>query len=1086
MKLCFFSAVSVLFFWINSIGNEICKVQLDCPQNFSGTTDTVRVGKNVVALSNIFRHCAGDTFIESPHLTINDTISLFFIIDHSQSMNYMDSTGLRYRVVQDLIDTIYSKSPLSEIGIAVFSNQLLHSYKDDSFFVQLGTTATHESYIPLTRLDKNVSGMSAVEKLKWAIATSATQNDTDAGGNARLINGNYSPTGRFDSRFYPTYNINNGYSGTTDISLGFEAAKQAFKSASYSRDHQLIVFLSDGVSQNVDVERAEQELDYLQGTDIPTTYTAFFINVNQSIPPQIQQMTTNIQNNGYSVTNTASTVWKNAGAVGDLANKLFTKLSGNGLSGLYTRTPKSMTINGISTTNFSGDSVIFSQLIPLTGNISTLNLSFSWHWNEPWNEDKSADYKIIVAQSNTPDSFPNSCWDQGSIRFFHEGNEISSASENQTTIEVRFYPPPENMQNSAILVIKNVDLTDSLILNTTFQNGYYFSIFNRTYGAPQIDNILQNALRDSIIAFYQNSKYPLDIIRTSIPVAVPRILEVKSAYFLDQNGNGYPDVIRVIQGEDKLMSEETDVILPYISFKETERTIKKKSVTPTSEGFDIILEESGVPYTGIYSDERLLIERVLELPGGGEFNPTNVVIFDSMAPVIISASFYNNISSQKKDTITVTFSEMIDSIQSQQPFIFNHNNTDYKLRLTLEQMGRSDAVFSVVPVAGIQNPDKGDSIRIDHNAGSLGISDLSDIIQNHVNIKRELKYFNLYDLSSASYLDTTGDGLIDIIDITMETSPDKDLLIALYEAISLPSYRKFEYTEEDFNSTDNGFKIKVRQPLSIEPYTSVDSRDVLTVKYTEASNGGIVKPASITIEDKLAPVLISATYIPGTSKNDSLIAKFSESILKPADDKPLSFYNPAGLQYSMILQYAGSRSTTEYFFAVKQVVGKESPDYKDSVSINTAAEITDSLSNVQISENRRSELIFKVIKYDYKIILISNPFDPEQFTLNRSVRDKYGITEKNGIAIIIKPLSRVAGYVELRGRLTIYDAVGNIVTRAEARSKKGTDFLCFVWSGKNLKEEFSAKGTYLGVITIEDNQGNSTVKKTKIGITRKK
>ena len=153
-------------------------------------------------------------------------------------MSIMDSTGIRYRLVQSLIDTLFAKSPASEVGIAVFSNQLLHSHQDDPFFVQLDPR-WHDSYVPLTRLDRSVGGMSAVEKLKWAVKIASNPGDTDGGGNLRLLNGNYSPTGRLNY-----WGIDGGYNGTTDVTLGFEAARKAFLSASYPREDQYIVFLS--------------------------------------------------------------------------------------------------------------------------------------------------------------------------------------------------------------------------------------------------------------------------------------------------------------------------------------------------------------------------------------------------------------------------------------------------------------------------------------------------------------------------------------------------------------------------------------------------------------------------------------------------------------------------------------------------------------------------------------------------------------------------------------------------------------------------------------------------------------------------
>jgi len=155
--------VSVLPFSSLS-ARELCRAQLDCPPDFDG--DTVTVNYDAVMLSEVFEHCSPDSVKEGVIDTLNDTISLFIIIDQSASMQVMDPNANRYSVVNDLIDSIYAYSPASEIGIAIFSNKLLHNYGDDTFFDQLDNSQAqgwNDSYVPLTRLDSQVGAVSAVE-----------------------------------------------------------------------------------------------------------------------------------------------------------------------------------------------------------------------------------------------------------------------------------------------------------------------------------------------------------------------------------------------------------------------------------------------------------------------------------------------------------------------------------------------------------------------------------------------------------------------------------------------------------------------------------------------------------------------------------------------------------------------------------------------------------------------------------------------------------------------------------------------------------------------------------------------------------
>jgi hypothetical protein len=122
------------------------------------------------------------------------------------------------------------------------------------------------------------------------------------------------------------------YNGATDISLAFDAARDAFKKAIYPKSKQYIIFLSDGEPQFVDYERREKINEYRSGAGLPATFTAYWINALQQIPQQIAQMTENIKNNGYSATNMSRTVWKTSGREDDLLIKLLNITTGRGLN----------------------------------------------------------------------------------------------------------------------------------------------------------------------------------------------------------------------------------------------------------------------------------------------------------------------------------------------------------------------------------------------------------------------------------------------------------------------------------------------------------------------------------------------------------------------------------------------------------------------------------------------------------------------------------------------------------------------------------------------------------------------------------
>ncbi len=229
------------------LATEICEAQLDCPGNYDG--DTLVLPDNIVTLSPNFYHCSPTYFKEDITPGSIDTISLFFIIDHSASMSSTDSMSARYRVTAKMIDSLAAYSPASEVGIAIFSNQLLHNFQEDNNAVQLYPSGDWtDSYIPLTRLDQSVGGRSAVDYLKSVIELDSTR---DIGRNLKLVNGYYDRSGRHDGH-EGQQNVMASYNGATDISLAFDAARDAFKKAIYPKSKQYIIFLSDGEPQFVD------------------------------------------------------------------------------------------------------------------------------------------------------------------------------------------------------------------------------------------------------------------------------------------------------------------------------------------------------------------------------------------------------------------------------------------------------------------------------------------------------------------------------------------------------------------------------------------------------------------------------------------------------------------------------------------------------------------------------------------------------------------------------------------------------------------------------------------------------------------
>lgn len=77
---------------------RLCRACLDCPPDYSH--QTVVVHDNAVMLNEVFEHCSPYRILSCCH----KPVSLFILIDHSESMAMYDPKSKRYEAARALID----------------------------------------------------------------------------------------------------------------------------------------------------------------------------------------------------------------------------------------------------------------------------------------------------------------------------------------------------------------------------------------------------------------------------------------------------------------------------------------------------------------------------------------------------------------------------------------------------------------------------------------------------------------------------------------------------------------------------------------------------------------------------------------------------------------------------------------------------------------------------------------------------------------------------------------------------------------------------------------------------------------------
>ena len=348
---------------------EVCDLHYN-GDPFELNDSTIAVPEEVVAVS-------AEVKVDMPTDTsiyIGGTPSILFIIDHSGSMCYdygggdpdnpQDQWGQRFAVTYDLIDTLRRRYPASEVGVVVFREHMFFDPVDDPLFVQHPQYPIG-AYIPFFKLDSTYAGgRTGAQILQGFMETDTILGDNDPHG---LPLGYTSPGYKYLSlKYWPTNYNDNAVS--TNINVGFDAAKIVFQDALYPPDRQFIIFFSDGEASESNGPHGIFDWDYyINGDSVPTTFTIFFTKQN-TVPQDLQDMTVNIQNNGYSVTNPKSNAWDVNIGQEDLKQFIIDTIM-TIISTEVIGSPITITVNGTSVSNYDtvNNQFTFDTHFPLTG-----------------------------------------------------------------------------------------------------------------------------------------------------------------------------------------------------------------------------------------------------------------------------------------------------------------------------------------------------------------------------------------------------------------------------------------------------------------------------------------------------------------------------------------------------------------------------------------------------------------------------------------------------------------------------------------------------------------------------------------------
>ncbi len=518
-----FWALYPVLFYLCTEASEICELSINtCPENFSD--QTIEIPTNVTAINPKVHVCDAGYVFEEVYSS-SEPPSIMFVIDHSYSMLGLGNTypgndayGMRFKVTQDLIDTVCSKFPGAEVGVVIFREVLYLDHRNNALFERLEGMG-EQSFLPLLQLDKKVNeNQTGIEVIKELLQT-----DTSIRYNEKyMLNVECS-----DLIYKPLFST----IGNTNINNAFDAALQAMRTAKNPKERQFIIFLSDGEPHPLNDNSQHGNKDpffFQKGTNTPATFTIYLSNTETTPPQSLELMTKNIQTNNYSETNKYSAIWTLKSDYNSLMSLFTGRILGTILT-VISGTPASITINNQTSLSYSDNSFEFEKPIPLPDPLTHLQFTIKYHLINQVSQEQKDTFTIsnitVIKKENAElaDGLSLICTDEAHLEFYYEGKKISAATDDMKEIEIRLYGVSDEIIAPVKITITNgyqIEL-DKLTLNAEQKNGYWSQKFQRTvYDKALVDQILQHRAIDSIIATYKTRPGSRDSLRVAIPFSM--------------------------------------------------------------------------------------------------------------------------------------------------------------------------------------------------------------------------------------------------------------------------------------------------------------------------------------------------------------------------------------------------------------------------------------------------------------------------------------------------------------------------------------------------------------------------------------
>jgi fibro-slime domain-containing protein len=352
------------------------------------------------------------------------------------------------------------------------------------------------------------------------------------------------------------------------------------------------------------------------------------------------------------------------------------------------------------------------------------------------------------------------------------------------------------------------------------------------------------------------------------------------------------------------------------------------------------------------------------------------------------------------------------------------------------------------------------------------------------------------ELSSAVTRDNNGNGYLDRIDLAFDTSVViTDDMISLFRVVN----GGVVFTIDSIRASGrNSFSVYLKEKTGGEFQT--DWTPHLSIQ------GGtdLVEVHGYVCTDGAGPVVSRALYYPGALRSqqstsgtpDTIKATISELVNWPPNPDPnaLFSYHRGGTRVSDAFSSISILDDSTALLVVSDKISVETD--RDSIQLASSGNVKDKASNNPPANGRKAPVEWGAVSINY--IPSNNPFMPQKTRIPPAVQNYYApVIQKQvavefankeygtviGIQIKGKPLVEISGPVSgVFGKVTVYDAVGNIVrSNLYVFRANGNDYGIY-WDGTNDNGRVVGRGSYLFRVVTRDVALKTRIGNLKVGV----